>query len=198
MLYTVSHADEYTATINRSRFIGNIAYVESQAEAKDFIAVISKKHPEASHICWAYQIDVNLFHYSDAGEPAGTAGKPIYGVLNHHSLNNTVITVTRYFGGVKLGVRGLIDAYRQIADATVAVSKLKPMIMMNYYKITLSYKNWDRIRYLLEEMSVTIGETNYQEKITALISSADDLSDLLERESQNINTNISKVIGFKT
>ncbi|MGB4096154.1 MAG: YigZ family protein, partial [Acetomicrobium sp.] len=100
-------------TIRRSRFIGHLRVAGSVEEAKKIIREISKEHSNATHNCWAYKVGVDFpqKHYSDGGEPSGTAGKPILGEIERANLTNAVIVVTRYFGGIKLGVRGLIEAY---------------------------------------------------------------------------------------
>ena len=108
-------------TIRRSRFIGHLRVAGSVEEAKKIIREISKEHSNATHNCWAYKVGVDFpqKHYSDGGEPSGTAGKPILGEIERANLTNAVIVVTRYFGGIKLGVRGLIEAYGQTAREAI-------------------------------------------------------------------------------
>ena len=95
--------------------------VLSADEAAEIIKKFPEIYPKANHHCWAYRIGTGtaLEHCSDAGEPSGTAGRPILGVIKRHELTNTLIVVTRYFGGIKLGVRGLIDAYKAAAELAV-------------------------------------------------------------------------------
>ncbi len=108
-------------TVKRSRFIGSLRLAVDPEEASDKIKQFPELFPKANHHCWAYRIGTEniLEHCSDAGEPSGTAGRPILGILKRHSLQNTLLVVTRYFGGIKLGVRGLIDAYGEAADIAV-------------------------------------------------------------------------------
>ena len=108
-------------TEKRSRFIGSVRTVLSADEAAEIIKKFPEIYPKAHHHCWAYRIGTGtaLEHCSDAGEPSGTAGRPILGVIKRHELTNTLIVVTRYFGGIKLGVRGLIDAYKAAAELAV-------------------------------------------------------------------------------
>ena len=105
-------------TVKRSRFIGSVRTVLSAEEAAALIKDFPLLYPKANHHCWAYRVGIDspLEHCSDAGEPAGTAGRPILGTIKRHLLDNTLIVVTRYFGGVKLGVRGLIEAYGTAAE----------------------------------------------------------------------------------
>ena len=108
-------------TEKRSRFIGSVRIVLDADEAAETIKKFPELYPKANHHCWAYRIGggAALEHCSDAGEPAGTAGRPILGTIKRHELTNTLIVVTRYFGGIKLGVRGLIEAYKAAAELAV-------------------------------------------------------------------------------
>src|SRR5687768_10618077 len=103
---------EAEVKIKNSVFICHLRPAQTVEEAKAFISEISGQYKDATHNCWAYITGKNgdIFHSSDAGEPAGTAGKPILNTLNKYRLTNISAVVTRYYGGVKLGVRGLIDA----------------------------------------------------------------------------------------
>ena len=108
-------------TEKRSRFIGSVRVVLSADEAAEIIKKFPELYPKANHHCWAYRIGTGttLEHCSDAGEPSGTAGRPILGAIKRYELTNTLVVVTRYFGGVKLGVRGLIEAYRAAAELAI-------------------------------------------------------------------------------
>ncbi|MBN8193772.1 YigZ family protein [Bacillus sp. NTK074B] len=110
---TVKGYGEHEITIERSRFIAYVNRVETEEQAQDFIATIKKKHHDANHNCSAYMIgEQNLIQKAnDDGEPSGTAGVPMLEVLKKRDLKDTVVVVTRYFGGIKLGTGGLIRAY---------------------------------------------------------------------------------------
>lgn len=105
-------------TEKRSRFIGSVRAVFSAEQAAETLKCFPELFPKANHHCWGYRIGAGtpLEHCSDAGEPSGTAGRPILGVIKKYGFTNTLIVVTRYFGGIKLGVRGLIDAYKTAAE----------------------------------------------------------------------------------
>ncbi|MCE5202138.1 MAG: YigZ family protein [Synergistaceae bacterium] len=128
-------------TVKRSRFIGSIRIALSADEATELIKGVSALYPKANHHCWAYRVGIDqpLEHCSDAGEPAGTAGHPILGTIKRHSLDNTLIVVTRYFGGIKLGVRGLIDAYGQAAELAVTEAGTVEMELNNALEISCGY-----------------------------------------------------------
>jgi len=117
---TVKNAFETEYVIEKSRFIGKIEHVESEEQARELIAAVKKKHAFATHVCHAFIADKDglLCRYSDDGEPQGTAGLPILEVLKNKGLRQVLVTVTRYFGGIKLGAGGLVRAYtRSAADA---------------------------------------------------------------------------------
>ncbi|WP_129409840.1 YigZ family protein [Marinitoga lauensis] len=143
---------ETTIKVKRSEFIGNIKKVDTEEEAKEFIKEISSKYRNATHNCWAYKVKNNKFNYSDDGEPSGTAGKPIFGIIEKYNLINVAIVVTRYFGGVKLGVRGLIDAYSQCAEETVLKSRIGKYLDLKIYKIKTDYSKYAEIERLLKRL----------------------------------------------
>ncbi len=103
--------------IEKSRFIGFCAHTEGEEAAREYLARVRAAHPLATHVCFAYIADKtgNLQRFSDAGEPQGTAGMPILGVLKSKDLRETTVAVVRYFGGVKLGAGGLTRAYARLA-----------------------------------------------------------------------------------
>ena len=111
----LSASGESTAerVIEKSRFITFVKHVESEEEAKAYLASLHALHPLATHICYAYVADKtgNFVRFSDDGEPQGTAGMPILGVLKAKKLYETLVAVVRYFGGIKLGAGGLTRAY---------------------------------------------------------------------------------------
>ena len=114
---SISQPIDFEQTIQRSRFIASIRRVQNRSEFDSEMKKIMQLYPKATHYCWAYRFcDSGIQeHATDAGEPAGTAGRPILGALKKHSLLNVMAVVTRYYGGVKLGVKGLIAAYGQTA-----------------------------------------------------------------------------------
>ena len=129
-------------TVKRSRFIGSVRMALDTEEATQKIRNFPEIFPKANHHCWAYRVGTeNLIeHCSDAGEPAGTAGRPILGMLKRHSLQNTLLVVTRYFGGIKLGVRGLIDAYGDTADLAIKEAGMVEMELNLRIDISCSYE----------------------------------------------------------
>ena len=129
-------------TVKRSRFIGSLRIALDPDEASEKIKGFPEIFPKANHHCWAYRIGTEniLEHCSDAGEPSGTAGRPILGMLKRHSLQNTLLVVTRYFGGIKLGVRGLIEAYGEAAELAVSEAGMVEMELNLRLDLSCSYE----------------------------------------------------------
>lgn len=106
--------------IKKSKFVGYIYEITQQNQVEEIIANLKKEHKKARHICWAYILSSpHQEKFSDDGEPGGTAGRPILGVLQKQNKSNILLCVVRYFGGVKLGAGGLIRAYTKCASETL-------------------------------------------------------------------------------
>ncbi|RMF09870.1 MAG: YigZ family protein [Candidatus Neomarinimicrobiota bacterium] len=122
MMVTVRQPVRIQFKVKRSEFIADLFPVQSRSEVEAVLRTRKKEHPKARHICWAYRLyhPESVVEYgSDAGEPSGTAGTPILHQLQRRNLVQCGLTVVRYFGGIKLGIRGLIDAYGQAAANAV-------------------------------------------------------------------------------
>jgi uncharacterized YigZ family protein len=140
----------------RSRFIASLAVARSEEAAKDFIRSVGQEHSQANHNCWAYRVGSQkpTEYFSDAGEPAGTAGKPILGAIQRVGLSNTVIVVTRYFGGIKLGVRGLIEAYGKSASLAVRKAGTTKKRLARMARLVTSYEHQNTVLAMLREIGV--------------------------------------------
>lgn len=151
----------------KSRFIANVRLVTSEAEALAFIEEMRKKYWDARHNCYAYIVGTKqeLMRYSDDGEPGGTAGKPILEVLLGEKLCNTVIVVTRYFGGTLLGTGGLVRAYTQAAQAGLRCSGIVQMCLGKVLVIKTDYNGMGKIRYMLEKKEITIKDILYEAEV---------------------------------
>ena len=145
-----------------SKFFGYAFPVTNEDEIKDCIEKIKKEHNSARHWCYAWQLGTEEVKYrvNDDGEPTNSAGKPIYGQIQSFEVTNVLIIVVRYFGGVKLGVGGLISAYRSSAQMALANSKIiKKTININYL-ITFDYVNMNKVMRVIKEKKINI--TNQQ------------------------------------
>ena len=151
----------------KSRFIGSSYIVESVEDAEKKIAEVSKKYWDARHNCYAYVIGKNSENTrcSDNGEPSGTAGKPILEVITGAGLTNTLVIVTRYFGGVLLGTGGLVRAYTQAAQAAIAASETGEMVYARQLTVEVAYKMINNVKYFLEQKKISISDPRYTENV---------------------------------
>ena len=170
--YSVKKDRKAETKIRRSVFIAHLHYVQTMKEAKEFISSVSAEHKTANHNCWAYIIGDKgeTFHFSDAGEPSGTAGKPILNTLRKHKMTNIVAVVTRYFGGVKLGIRGLIKAYGESVENAIEMASLKKLFETSEFNISTSYDFGEILKHKIKNMKANILNIEYSEKIKLKMS----------------------------
>lgn len=180
--YSIENNRRIEIKIKRSTFICTLKYVETISEAKSFISEISSEHKMATHNCWAYIVGDRgeIIHSSDNGEPAGTAGKPMLNALQGHDMTNIAAVVTRYYGGVKLGVRGLIDAYGEAVIAAIELSSLKQLIRVKKYIVNLPYSFNDTLLYHLNNFKAQVIDTRYSERVSHDIEVAANNCDEVE------------------
>lgn len=158
-------------TEKRSRFIGRLWHVESAEQAMDTLRSVREKEREATHHCYAYMVrQGNQMRYSDDGEPQGTAGLPILNVLQHSGLTDTLIIVTRYFGGILLGKGGLVRAYTQGAQIAIAAAGIQQMDLYDVMLIACPYNLLDSILKILPEHDGTVEQTEYGADVTLTVS----------------------------
>jgi len=159
-------AEEYSAefTEKRSRFIGHIAPAATQEQAVEFINRLKSKYWDASHNVYAWTLrEGQASRYSDDGEPQGTAGLPVLGVLQKSGLTDCVIVVTRYFGGILLGGGGLVRAYSHAASLAVEGARVMDMRLCRIFTVTSDYTLYGRINRMLprfgaDQLDIAFGE----------------------------------------
>lgn len=138
---TVQGYGESEIIISKSRFLTYVSRAETEDEALAFIDVIKKKHPQATHNCSCYLVGEhdNIQKANDDGEPSGTAGVPMLEVLKKQQLKDTVVVVTRYFGGIKLGGGGLIRAYSKATSEGITAATVVERVMHALMKVSVDY-----------------------------------------------------------
>ncbi len=151
--------DEFTE--KKSRFIGRIWPVESEAEALEKIAQMEKAHYNAAHNCWAYIIKDGPTRFSDNGEPGGTAGLPMVQVLQKEQLYNVVCVATRYFGGILLGAGGLVRAYTKTAKIAVDAAGKSIKRVWSVLYIPCPYTFYERVKLETEAFGGIIRDTQF-------------------------------------
>lgn len=155
---TVEHPAVAQLKERGSRFIAHIFPVDSEQDIKNELDRLHKTYHDASHHCYAWCLGKEREHYrlNDDGEPSGTAGRPIYGAILAAGITNVLIVVVRYFGGTKLGVSGLISAYRETAKSAIAQSTIISKTIMESYQIDFDYSVMNDVMKILKEEQVYI------------------------------------------
>lgn len=141
-----------------SKFFGYAYPIDSEKEVKPIIEGLRKQHPHAVHYCYAYQIGTEKIVYraNDDGEPSNSAGAPIYGQIQSFGITNILIVVVRIFGGIKLGVGGLITAYKTAAQMTLETSEIIEKTIDIHYLVSFDYKNINKVMRVVKEKNVEI------------------------------------------
>ena len=141
-----------------SKFFGFAFPVTSEIEVKTHLENLKSEHFSARHWCYAYQIGTEniKFRANDDGEPSNSAGMPIYGQIQSFDITNVLVVVVRYFGGVKLGVGGLISAYKTTAQLTLDEANIIEKTIDKHFKITFDYKNMNKVMRIIKEKNIQI------------------------------------------
>ena len=168
---TIKEDGQVQEEIKKSRFICHAKRVYSEEEARDFITAIKKEHYKATHNCSAFIIGERseIKRTSDDGEPSGTAGVPMLGVLENHNLTNVCVVVTRYFGGIKLGAGGLIRAYAgsvALAVKEIGIVEIKEQAGI---QIQMSYAQYQEYGNFLKKHNLMELETNFTDQVDTII-----------------------------
>lgn len=148
-----------------SRFIGYTKYVNGKEEAEAFILSLWKEHPKARHVCYAYLLkNESEYRANDDGEPSGSAGLPILNQIKSADLRYTAIGVVRYFGGTKLGVSGLITAYKLAAKEAIGASVTGEREEMVEVKLTFKYEQMETVMSFVKSNTATVLAQDFGEK----------------------------------
>ncbi|HET8809807.1 MAG TPA: YigZ family protein [Flavobacteriaceae bacterium] len=141
-----------------SKFFGIAFPVKTETEIKTCLENLKNKHPKAGHFCYAWQLGKNyeLYRANDDGEPANSAGMPIFGQLQSFEATNVLVVVLRYFGGTKLGVSGLINAYRTTAKMALEEAKIIEKTIDLSYKISFDYPVMNKVMRIVKEQNLTV------------------------------------------
>ena len=141
-----------------SKFFGYAFPIQSEEEVKPIIEQLRKLHPHAVHYCYAYQIGTEKISYraNDDGEPSNTAGAPIYGQIQSFGLTNVLLVVVRIFGGLKLGVGGLITAYKTTAQLVLEEAEIIEKTIDIHFLISFDYKNMNKVMRVIKEKKLDI------------------------------------------
>ncbi len=160
--------------IDRSRFIGIIRHIDDKKDLEVVLSEIKKRYPKAKHYCYALVID-NYEKASDDGEPSGTAGRPILGLIKKNQLNHVVVVVVRYFGGILLGAGRLLRAY--VETSQLAINKADKQKIVLGYEICLktNYENYQNLLNYLKKLEVQIVDTKFADEIEIIGFTINDI-----------------------
>ena len=155
-----------------SKFYGYAFPVINEVEIKILLEKLRKKHSTAGHFCYAFQIGTDTLYYrvNDDGEPSNSAGMPIYGQIQSFGLTNVLVVVVRYFGGIKLGVGGLISSYRTAAQLALDESEIIEKTVDILFQISFDYKNMNKVMRIIKEKNLTIISQNMTEYCQIVVS----------------------------
>ena len=156
---TITTASEEVLFKDRnSKFFGYAFPVTTEEEIKEHLEQLKKKHHSARHWCYAWQLGKEDQHYraNDDGEPSNSAGMPIYGQIQSFEVTNILIVVVRYFGGVKLGVGGLINAYRTAAQMALEVAQIEEKTIDFQYEISFGYPEMNKVMRVIKENNLDV------------------------------------------
>lgn len=175
---------ERETEVKKSRFIARVAPVGSRGEVKSWIDQAHSDHPDARHICWAYQIGrpgaAAEAAMNDDGEPSGTAGKPILSVIQHKDMGDVLVMVIRYFGGIKLGAGGLVRAYAGAAESVLAEVDRVIQKPLEFVYVTMGFADEQPLRHWCEGHDGAIASVEYGARVTATVELAVEEHDELK------------------
>jgi uncharacterized YigZ family protein len=174
---TILTESESLYKVSGSKHIGRTFRVHSEKQAKQIIQDLWEEHPQATHICFAYQLTIHemLERSSDDGEPGGTAGKPILNQIKSAKLTEVLVAVIRYYGGTKLGVSGLIDAYKNAAKLALEASGVEECEVEVQYALSVSHEETPSLMNALNRLSFRKINTTVEMKFTIEISIKEEM-----------------------
>jgi uncharacterized YigZ family protein len=193
MNLTIAKDTRTEQIISKSRFICSLKKVKTEDEAQEFIKAVKKEFWDATHNCSAYVIDEQHQRSSDDGEPSGTAGMPMLGVLRKQNLQQVAAVVTRYFGGIKLGAGGLVRAYAGSVSRAVEEAGLAQKVRMGLYVFSCEPGEAGKITNLLyQQQMFTLTDADYGTRVNFTLRMPDALkgqaeawlTDALQRQTE--------------
>ena len=195
---TVSSHAESLYKVSGSKHIGKTFRVHSEKEAKQIIQCLWEEHPQATHICFAYVLTVyeKLERSSDDGEPGGTAGKPILNQIKSAKLTEVLVAVIRYYGGTKLGVSGLIDAYKNAARLVLDSSGVDECEVEVQYSLTVSHEETPALMNALNRLSFRKLNTRVEMYFTIEISIKEEMEAQLLSVLKELRLNSLEMKSF--
>ncbi|MBQ9272090.1 MAG: YigZ family protein [Mogibacterium sp.] len=186
--------------IERSRFIAHVSPVDTPEEARAFVAEIKEKYKDATHNVPAFVCGAGSEHQwaSDDGEPQGTSGMPVLKLITARELTNTVVVVTRYFGGIKLGTGGLARAYTHAAGLGIdkaGICEVKESVLLRY---SFDYTYLSKIQNMCAEKGISMADTDYSDVVTASLSCPSESGEAFKSMMSDITSGKAMLLGEST
>lgn len=164
-MYTILERNEITLIRDKSSFIGVLLHTTSVESAKQYLLDIRKQYPKAKHYCYAYVIGGNK-KCSDDGEPSKTAGRPLLELLEKKEMDETLLVVVRYFGGVLLGASRLMSTYLETGVNVVDSADIVTIVNSYAYRVQLTYKEFDEFKRIVKLWGFSYENVSYEDKIS--------------------------------
>ena len=177
-MFTILEKNEITLIRDKSSFIGILVHATSVESAKQYLLDIKKEYPKAKHYCYAYSIG-GLKKSSDDGEPAGTAGRPLLELLDKKEMDETLLVVVRYFGGVLLGASRLMSTYLEAGVQVINAADVVEISDLYAYKMVMSYKEFENLKRLGKIWGFSFENIKYEDKISVDVLGGEDAGEKL-------------------
>lgn len=177
--YSIKEENVIEIEVENSKFIGVLQRFSSKNELFSILEEVKKRYPKARHYCYAYRLN-DEFKYSDDGEPSGTAGKPIYGILENANLINVILVVVRYFGGTLLGSGRLLRTYAKCAKETVDTAKILPVLKKTKYRIEIDIDQYNNFLSYCNKQAFVVLNTYFNDTIIVDFLTDPDFKEDLE------------------
>ncbi len=179
----------------KSKFIGNVYYIESIEEAEELIKQANKTYFDARHNCYAFRVYTQngiVNRFSDDGEPSGTAGSPMLNLLTGQNLCNVLVIVTRYFGGILLGTGGLVRAYMTASTEALAQTSIVEMEWGKEVEFVVNYADLEKIKYYFQQNEIQLTNLEYEENVKIVAQMTEEKINKLRKQRENLNFHLLK------
>lgn len=173
--------------VKGSKFIGISFPCKSQEEFKKELQIIQNEYPDARHFCYAYRLsdDGTSYKFNDDGEPTNSAGKPILGQLAHFEITYSAVVVVRYFGGTKLGIGGLIKAFKETAKEAIKANKINNLPITKSFRLSFSYAQMNQVMKIIKNLNLNIANQDLNIKSTIEIKCPLNSKEKFENQLNN-------------
>ena len=185
-MFTILERNEITLVREKSSFIGILIHATSVESVKQYLLDIKKEHPKAKHYCYAYIIN-GAQKSSDDGEPFGTAGRPLLELLNKKQMEETLLVVVRYFGGILLGASRLMSTYLETGVQVINSADIVEISNLYGFKMCLSYKEFDELKRLGKMWGFSFENIQYEDKICVDVLGNEDAGEKLANAFPHAN-----------